>query len=195
MDRNELIVGSRIATVDDESSTHKILKFILGKKGYKVSEYTDGEAALEDFKNDPPDLILLDVNMPGKDGFTICEELKTWKKTRDVPVIFLTAENKQDCILKGFKAGGVDYITKPYDKAELVARVETHLELKRSREEIQTLRGFIPICANCKKIRDDEGLWEAIEHYISSRSEAVFSHGICPDCSVELYPEIYGNKK
>jgi response regulator RpfG family c-di-GMP phosphodiesterase len=100
--------------------------------------------------------------------------------------------------------GGVDYITKPFKSEEVLARVKTHLtlrflqleleeknaELQKAMDEIKTLRGFIPICASCKRIRNDEGYWEQIESYISSHSDAKFSHGCCEECARKLYPEL-----
>ncbi|MCP4692022.1 MAG: response regulator transcription factor, partial [Desulfobacterales bacterium] len=98
----------------------------------------------------------------------------------DIPVIFITAKTETDDIVKGFDAGGVDYITKPFNSAELLARVRTHIE-------VEALRGLLPICANCKKIRDDEGYWKQIEAYIERHAQVTFSHGICPGCMKKLY--------
>ena len=81
----------------------------------------------------------------------------------------------------------MDYVTKPFNAAELLARVKTHLELKKAREEIRTLRGILPICAHCKKVRNDSGFWEQVEVYVRNHSEAEFTHGLCPDCEKKLY--------
>lgn len=124
------------------------------------------------------------------DGFETCARLKRNPNTKTIPVIFLSARGETKDVLKGFEVGGVDYVTKPFRPAELMARVNTHIELKRAREEIRSLRGIIPICANCKKIRDDGGYWEQVETFIQEHSDAEFTHSICPDCVATLYPEI-----
>jgi len=101
----------------------------------------------------------------------------------------------------------MDYITKPVKVEAVLARVNTHLTIRRLQKDleeknaqlqeafdnIKTLKGLIPICANCKKIRDDEGYWHQVEGYIRDHSEAEFTHGICPDCAMTLYPEFYGD--
>ncbi|MGE4518309.1 MAG: response regulator [Desulfobacteraceae bacterium] len=180
-----------VMVVDDNSRNLQVVGKILGKNGYNLSLLGDGETALKLAREKLPDLILLDIMMPLIDGFSVCTSLKEDKFTKDIPVIFLTAKTDTDDIVKGFELGGVDYITKPFNHRELLARVNTHVELKRSREEIKTLRGFVPICASCKKIRDDKGFWEEVEKYVEARSYAKFSHGICPECIKKQYPDIY----
>lgn len=179
-----------VAVIDDNSRNLQVVGKILGKLGYNLSLLTDPEKALTIISEKQPDLILLDIMMPKFDGYEICKIIKSDEKTKNIPVIFLTAKTDPDDLVKGFDCGGVDYITKPFNHKELLARVKTHIELKRSREEIKTLRGFIPICAGCKKIRDDKGYWEEVEKYVQAHSYAQFSHGICPDCIKKEYPEL-----
>jgi DNA-binding response OmpR family regulator len=174
--------------VDDEPKNLQVLGTILKKRNHNVAVATNGFQALDMAVKRSPDLILLDVMMPDIDGYETCRKLKENKETRDIPVIFLTAKYQVEDIIKGFEAGAVDYVTKPFNTAELLARIKTHVELKRAREEIKTLRGIIPICCNCKKIRDDEGYWQQVDAYVHEHTEARFSHGICPDCMKELYP-------
>lgn len=180
-----------IMVVDDNSKNLQVVGKILYKNGYDLSLLGEGKSVLELAREKQPDLILLDIMMPGMDGFEVCQLLKNDELTKNIPVIFLTAKTDEDDIVKGFETGGVDYIKKPFNPRELLARVNTHVELKRSREEIKTLKGFIPICACCKKIRDDKGFWEDVEKYIEERSYAKFSHGMCPDCVKKYYPDIY----
>ncbi|MDY0360753.1 MAG: response regulator [Desulforegulaceae bacterium] len=180
-----------IMVVDDNSKNLQVVGKILYKNGYDLSLLGDGKSVLELAREKQPDLILLDIMMPVMDGFEVCQLLKNDELTKNIPVIFLTAKTDEDDIVKGFETGGVDYIKKPFNPRELLARVNTHVELKRSREEIKTLKGFIPICACCKKIRDDKGFWEDVEKYIEERSYAKFSHGMCPDCVKKYYPDIY----
>lgn len=128
-ERNE-----KILIVDDITKNIQLVANILKREGYKVYFATNGEMAIENSKSINFDLILLDIMMPGKDGFEVCKELKLHETTREIPIIFLTAKNDQENIKKGFVAGGVDYITKPFSKEELVARIQTHLDLKESRD-------------------------------------------------------------
>jgi len=204
------IHGGNILVVDDTKENLRILVEALGSNGYKVRPALNGRIALEAARKETPDLILLDILMPGMDGYEVCDALKADTHLRDVPVIFISALGEVEDKVKGFAVGGVDYINKPFQVEEVLARVKTHLTLrnlakdlkdkntrlqqtnealKGALDEIKTLRGIIPICSNCKKIRDDKGYWEQIEAYISDHSEAQFSHGICPDCAQELYPD------
>lgn len=186
---------SLILIVDDYPQNLQILGKMLKENGYKTSLSQNGEGALAFVKKKQPDLILLDVMMPEMDGFEVCERLKKSPDTKMIPVIFLTAKSSIENVVKGFDIGGVDYVTKPFNSAELLARVRTQIKLKQAYDEIKTLKGFIPICANCKKIRDDDGFWEQIEEYLGERSEAVFSHSLCPDCTKKLYPDFQTKNK
>lgn len=194
MNEPNSVFENRILIVDDTLENIQILGIILKQKHYRINVAQDGPTALTLAEKVLPNLILLDILMPGMDGYEVCRQLKQNTKTKDIPVIFLTAKADTDSIVTGFETGAVDYITKPFQKMELLARVKTHLDLRRSKQElekaldeIKTLKGIIPICASCKKIRDDEGYWNNLETYIQSHSEAAFSHGICPDCAEELY--------
>jgi DNA-binding response OmpR family regulator len=139
----------------------------------------------------------MDVMMPVMDGFEACRRIKADPRTQDIPILFLTALADTEALLHGFEAGGVDYVAKPFHPEELRARVTTHVALKQARDQerilrgqleealasIKQLSGLLPICANCKKIRDEQGEWNPLEVYISEHSEADFTHGICPDCA------------
>lgn len=184
-----------VLIVDDNPQNLSVLGNIMERNGYDVAVAMNGIHALDYVREEKPDLILLDIMMPEMDGYETCRRLKSDLNTRDIPVIFLTARIDQDDVLRGFEVGGIDYVTKPFRALELLARVKTHIELKRAREEILALRGFIPMCCNCKKVRDDKGFWERVESYISKRTPAEFTHTICPDCAEELYPEIMAKKK
>ncbi len=177
-----------ILVVDDSAENIDILSELL--EGYNVLSAIDGPAALQMLFRETVDILLLDVTMPDMDGFEICQKIKAQNGLKQIPVILVTARTETDDIVHGFDVGGVDYITKPFKTPELLARIRTHIELKNAREEIKSLRGIIPICASCKKIRNDKGYWNQIEAYIRKHSEADFSHGICPDCAKRLYPDI-----
>ncbi|MDA8388303.1 MAG: diguanylate cyclase [Nitrospiraceae bacterium] len=123
----------KILIADDVPANIKMLGEIL-KGGYEIVVATNGHKAYKLACECAPDLILMDVMMPEMDGFTACGLLKAVEKTADIPVIFITASRTEEDIVKGFTAGGVDYITKPFNPTELDARVRTHLELRNSRE-------------------------------------------------------------
>ena len=169
-----------VLVVDDNPQNLQLLGKILSENGYEVGVAQNGTQALKFLKKKPPDLILLDIMMAGMDGYEVCKKINEDMATRHIPVIFLTAKTETEDIVKGFEAGGVDYIQKPFNSAELLARVKTHVEIK-------VLRGLIPICSCCKRIRNDKGLWEQIDAYIEAHSEVLFSHGLCTTCMNELY--------
>lgn len=179
-----------ILIVDDNPQNIQVLGTILKKENYDVSVSMDGLEALEYLVTERPDIILLDIMMPKMNGYEVCKILKKDNALKKIPVIFITAKTDTEDIVKGFKVGAVDYITKPFNSEELLARVETHIELYHSREHIKTLEEMIPICSSCKKVRDDEGYWKRVEEYISERTNSSFSHGICEDCAKQLYPEL-----
>jgi two-component system sensor histidine kinase/response regulator len=126
-----------ILVVDDVVSNVQVVGSILGAAGYQVLPATSGEQALRYAANPAPDLILLDVMMPDMDGFEVCRRLKTAPETSAIPVIFLTAAVDSDLVVKGLELGAVDYVAKPFNSIELLARVRTHLELKFSREILE----------------------------------------------------------
>ncbi len=181
----------RILAVDDTPRDLDLLAQILEQQGYQLTLARDGAGAVEMATRDRPDLVLLDILMPGMDGIEVCRQLKADPATLEIPVIFLSAQSKPEDILSGFEVGAVDYVTKPFQIPELLARVHVHVKLRRAQQEIRTLRGFLPTCAHCKKIRDEQGLWHDLESYITEHSEAQFSHGLCPDCIPMYFPDYH----
>jgi two-component system, sensor histidine kinase and response regulator len=123
-----------ILVVDDNQENLKVISSFLKEKSYRIALATDGESAFKVLESNNIDLVLLDVMMPGLDGFEVCRILKEKPETKDIPVIFLTARNETEDIVKGFQSGGVDYITKPFRKEELFARVNSHIQLKLVRD-------------------------------------------------------------
>lgn len=126
-----------ILAVDDTPSALKLLTDTLKAEGYQVRSAISGELAFHSATMSPPELILLDINMPGMNGYEVCQRLKAQTETRDIPIIFISALWETLEKVKGFELGGVDYITKPYQREELLARVRTHLELYRLRHNLQ----------------------------------------------------------
>jgi signal transduction histidine kinase len=127
---------NNILIVDDVPENLEILTDLLFSNGINVIIAENAEETFTILKKKTPDLILLDINLPGVNGFQICEKLKNNPKTKSIPIIFLTAKVATDDIIKGFELGAVDYITKPFNSIELLTRVKTHLDLKNSNYEI-----------------------------------------------------------
>jgi two-component system, sensor histidine kinase and response regulator len=126
-----------ILVVDDNEQNLTVVGKMLIESGYKISLVSSGSHALESINNLLPDLILLDIMMPEMDGFEVCKRLKEMTKTKDIPVIFLTARVETEDIVSGFKVGAVDYIIKPFKREELLARVNTHIKLMNAERSLR----------------------------------------------------------
>lgn len=128
---------STILIVDDNPVIVRLLEALLTRASYVVETVSSGDEALEAMNKVKPDLVLLDVEMPGGSGFTTCQAIKTNSLTRDIPVIFVTSRGERSDIIEGFESGGQDYIMKPFTPAELLIRVKTHLTLRQVQERLQ----------------------------------------------------------
>lgn len=187
----------RILIAEDDAISRRVLEATLGRWGYDVSVTTDGNeawAALE--ANDPPHLLVLDWMMPGHDGPDICRRLRARPDGESFYILLLTAKTQREDIVVGLDAGADDYVTKPFHHEELRARVATGQrivdlqerladrigELETAMSEVQRLSGLLPICAYCKRIREGDRYWQAVEQYVASHSAAQFSHAVCPEC-------------
>ncbi len=137
MEQNRENTAPNILVVDDNLVIIKLLEELLTRAAYRVTTVTCGDDALERLKAQKVDLILLDVDMPGKSGFAVCRVIKENPLTKDIPVIFVTSRSEREDIVNGFEAGGQDYIVKPFTRAELSARVRTHLTLRKVQEDLQ----------------------------------------------------------
>jgi signal transduction histidine kinase len=143
-----------VMIVDDTPATLRLLGELLIEAGYSVAEFPDGRSALEAATRFRPDLLLLDVMMPGMDGFETCRRLRTDETLRDLPVIFVSAVHDQASKVRAFAEGGVDFVTKPLQHQEVLARVAAHLRLRRQREEIESQRALLQ--TNLAKLRELE---------------------------------------
>jgi len=154
---------SRILVVDDTPANLQALSATLKEKGYQISVATNGQQALEAVARVRPDLILLDVVMPEMDGFEACRRLKSSDATNDIPIIFLTARAESEDIVKGFELGAVDYVPKPFNAPELLARVNTHLTMDRlHRENERLLLSILPASIATRLKSGDAGI---ADHY------------------------------
>jgi len=132
-----------VLVVDDNPKNVQIIALLLRELKYKIIIAVNGKSAIDLVERARPDIILMDVMMPGMDGFEACQIIKTKPENENLPVIFLTALSEKVNIVKGFEAGGVDYITKPFNKEELISRIKTHLELKFARDEMQKMTNHL----------------------------------------------------
>ncbi len=137
------LTGARILAVDDIPENLDVLLHTLEESGYEVLVATDGEQALKIAGEETPDVILLDVMMPGIDGYETCRRLKANPALEDVPVVFLTARDDIEGVIEGFTAGGVDYIVKPFQKEEVLVRIRTHLERDRYARDLADLNAHL----------------------------------------------------
>jgi two-component system sensor histidine kinase/response regulator len=131
--------AARILVVDDQEANVQVLGNMLGVLGFEIVPVTSGEDALKRLAARPADLVLLDVLMPGVDGFEVCRRIRAQPALAEIPIIFLSAADDKTFIVRALEAGGVDYVTKPFNQAELVSRVRTHLALKQTRDRLRNL--------------------------------------------------------
>ena len=190
---------------EDDITSRIALTGVLQKNGYEVSVTVNGLEAWKILSRPgAPRLAILDWMMPELDGLEVVRRIRARTTNRPPYLILLTARDSKVDLVAGLQAGANDYVSKPFDPRELLARVavgrrmvelqETLAarieELGQALEEIKTLRGILPICASCKKIRDDQGYWQQVEVYVHDHTDAQFSHGLCPECIRKLYPDM-----
>ena len=189
-----------ILIADDHETNRKLLSAILSAEGYTVREAHDGGGALDILQAATEPLVaLIDWQMPVLVGIDVCREARKGMNKNLLFLIIVTARDDAQDIVAGLEAGANDYITKPFDNAELLARVrigsqmvelqQTLLlrvrELEEAAAHIIQLKGFLPICGYCKKIRDDSNYWQEVEKYIEDNADVRFSHGVCPECGIK----------
>ena len=195
---------SKILVVEDESIIAADIAASLRNLGHEVTAtVTSGERAIRKVEENKPDLIFMDIVINGDmDGIETAEQIRSRFK---VPVVFLTAYADEDTLRRAKITGPFGYLTKPFEDTDLRIAVEIALykaameaererlivELQDALAKVKTLSGLLPMCAWCKKIRNDDGYWQAVEHYIEEHTEAEFSHGICQDCAKKQFPEYY----
>jgi DNA-binding response OmpR family regulator len=187
----------RILIAEDDRVISRLLEVTLASWGYEVTVTCDGRSACAALEvADPPRLALLDWMLPEMDGLEICRRVRLTETGKTIYIVLLTTRNRKEDLIAGLDGGADDYVTKPFDREELRARLragcrivelQTSLaqrmaELKESTTRISTLQELLPMCAWCKKVRDDHNYWQAVEGYVSEHTDMRFTHGICPDC-------------
>ena len=196
----------KILIAEDDLMSQVMLKAMVVKAGYEPVVTGDGLSACEILlRPDAPRLAVLDWMMPGMDGVEVCRKVRAVASNEPAYIILLTSRDDRQDIVRGLQSGANDYIVKPYDAEELQVRIGVGrkvvelqaslagriIELQDALAQIKSLRGLLPICMYCKKIRNDKQYWQQVEGYISEHSEAQFSHGVCPDCyKKHLQPQL-----
>ncbi|MBN1991601.1 MAG: response regulator [Anaerolineae bacterium] len=164
MSEQTVMAQAGILVVDDNLANLRLLAKMLAEHGYKIRPATTGRMALSAAQTEPPDLILLDIMMPELDGYEVCAQLKANERTRDIPIIFISAMSDVADKVKAFAVGGVDYIPKPFQVAEVLARVETHLAMHRLQKELQAQNEALQK-ENLRRMRVQDALRESRERY------------------------------
>jgi CheY-like chemotaxis protein len=190
-----------VLVADDLDVNRKLLKSLLTADGYKVIEAANGIDAFNMLQGATVPMVgLIDWEMPEMEGIEVCRQTRLLQEKPPIYLILLTVRDSKQDIVAGLQGGANDYITKPFDKTELLARVnigkqmvqlqqaltERVAELKEALISVKQLGGLLPICSYCKKIRDDQNYWQQVESYVGQHSDAKFSHSICPQCYEDI---------
>ena len=194
------MTAKRILIVEDEGIVARDMEKILSRLGYPVAGIAySGPEAVRRAEEEKPDLVLMDIVLKGEmDGIEAAARIR---ETADIPVVYLTAYADNEILKRAGVTEPYGYLLKPFRERELHAVIEIAFykhtadrererlisQLRTTLLRIKTLEGLLPICSHCKKIRDEEGRWHEISHYISDHSRAEFTHGICPDCLEKYY--------
>jgi sigma-B regulation protein RsbU (phosphoserine phosphatase) len=195
----------RALVADDDRVAAEMLSRTLGRWEFAVTVVADGAEAWSHLQAaSAPTLAILDWMMPHLDGAEVCRRVRKELPLANMYLILLTSLESRKDVVAGLDAGADDYVIKPFDPEELRARVQVGVRVVRLQERladrvaalqaaltnVKQLHGLLPICAYCKRIRGDDQYWQQVEAYITERSEAQFSHGICPNCYADLEKQI-----
>ena len=197
----------KILVADDDPVSLRLIEAVLAKWGHEVILARDGADALEKIRSDDVRMGIIDWMMPEVDGIELCRRVRAGSSNAAgyVYLIVLTSKSDKRDLLEGLEAGADDYLVKPCDPRELQVRLNVGVrmleledrlserirELETALNTIQRLEGMLPICAYCKKVRDDKNYWHQVETYVAQRTRARFSHSVCPECfETVLKPEM-----
>jgi CheY-like chemotaxis protein len=195
----------KLLIADDHEANRKLLKTVFAADGFDVVEARDGVETWSMLDSSREPLVgLIDWEMPGLSGLEVCERVRQRATPERFFLILLTVRDSAGEVVTGLQAGANDYVTKPFNQHELLVRVRIGArmlelqaalaqrvrDLESALADVKTLTGLLPICAYCKKIRDDKNYWHQVELYVSEHTDVRFSHGICPDCLKTAEAEI-----
>lgn len=199
--------GERILVAEDDPIARRLLEVTLQSWGHQVVGCEDGVSAWRELDSDaPPGVAILDWMMPGMDGVDICRGIRAQRRLQPPYLLLCTSRDRKSDLVEGLNSGADDYITKPVDREELRARLSVALrfvdlqarladrvrELEEALSKVHQLQQLLPMCAYCKKIRDDRNYWQRVEGYIMEHLDVRVSHGICPDCFQKVMAEELG---
>jgi DNA-binding response OmpR family regulator len=199
-----------VLIADDDRIAREVLSRSLSKMGYEVTAAADGAEAWAHLQStNDSTLAILDWMMPHIDGPELLRRARAERPLANMYLILLTALESRRDVIAGLEAGADDYMVKPFDPDELRARVQVGIrvltlqerltervaELQTALSNVKQLRGLLPMCSYCKRIRGDDQYWQQVEGYIAEHSDAQFSHGICPACYAEVERQIESFKK
>ncbi len=176
----------KILIADDDVISRTVLEAALRKLGHEFVATSDGRQAWEAWQKDYFPVLISDVLMPEPDGLTLCRMIRSRHRDHYTYILLLTVLGGRTNYLEAIGAGADDFITKPFDREHLAARLLVAERILGLRQHVDRLEGLLPICSYCKKIRDDDRQWRQIESYIAQRSEARFSHSVCPECHEKI---------
>ena len=194
-----------LLVAEDDRVTRELFARTIARMGCEATLVDDGGAAWEYLRlTEAPTLAILDWMMPEMDGPDICRRVRAELPLANMYLMIVTARETRGDLIAGLTAGADDYIVKPFDPGELQARLAVGIrvlslqeklahrvsELQTALANVKQLRGLLPICSYCKRIRGDDQYWQQVEGYISEHSDAQFSHGICPACFEALAAEL-----
>jgi len=200
----------KVLVADDDRIAAAVLAQTLSRWEFDVTVVADGAEAWRHLEGaSAPTLAVLDRMMPGLDGAEVCRRVRRDLPNANMYLVLLTSLGSGQDVVSGLDAGADDYVTKPFDVDELRARINVGvrvvslqeklsqrvLELQAALANVKQLHGLLPICSYCKRIRGDDQYWQQVESYIAARSDAQFSHGICPPCYEKLEVEIEEQRK
>jgi len=181
----------KILIAEDDRVSRIVLSELLTKSGHEVRAVENGQLAWDLYSSEPVPMLISDWMMPVMDGPQLCRKIRAEKRASYTYIILLTALSGKANYLEGMEAGADDFVVKPFDADELQARLRAAERILALQLEVRQLRGLLPICSYCKKIRDDRNIWTQLEQYVTEHSGALFSHSLCPDCyDTEMKPQL-----
>ena len=180
----------KILIAEDDRDMRETLSLLLRYEGYDVVAAGSGVEAWYEFEHSRFSLVLSDWLMPQLDGLELCRRIRATERPYYPYFVLLTALKGKDHFLQAMSAGIDDFISKPFDADELRAKLHVAERIVTLQDRVTRLEGILPTCMYCKRIRDANQSWVRIEQYITERSNAAFSHGICPDCLTKASAEL-----
>ncbi len=173
----------KVHIVEDDPSTRRLLENLTNLLGYDTASYDNGDEAWDTFAVEDPKIVISDWKIPGKDGLELCRRLRQMQSETYTYFILVTAQRRSRGNLElALEAGVDDFLKKPIGSDEIWNRLRVAERILSFNRQVKTLESLIPICAYCKKVRNETDLWEQIEQYVNERTGADFTHSICPPC-------------